>query len=414
MFHSRARIPTCNVAARVAAGKRCETTRASRTRFGTVLLRLPAWNFLLYAARVRVGSMAAFPAGGDSDLGGFPSIPPVDEAMRAAALRRLDTLTKPQGALGRLEPLAAQVCAIQRTLTPAVTRPVAIVFAADHGVADRGVSAYPRAVTEQMVKNFLAGGAAINVLAKLQGLELWIVDAGVDGNCGDHPRLIQAKVRRGTRDFVECAAMTLSECRHALRRGQEALEQAAVPGSNAVILGEMGIGNTAASALLMHALTGLALGDCVGRGTGLDDRGLERKRATLEAALARRAPPQDAVELLTEFGGYEIAMLTGAILAAAARRMVVLIDGFTVTVAAALAARIDAPVLNYCVFGHCSAEHAHRALLAHLKVQPLLDVGMRLGEGTGAAVALSTVRAALALFTDMATFDGAGVSGKDS
>jgi nicotinate-nucleotide--dimethylbenzimidazole phosphoribosyltransferase len=358
--------------------------------------------------------MAAFPAGVDSDLRGFPSIPPVDESMRAAALRRLDTLTKPQGALGRLEPLAAQVCAIQQTLTPAVTQPVAIVFAADHGVADRGVSAYPRAVTEQMVKNFLAGGAAINVLAKLQGLELWIVDAGVDGNCGAHPRLIQAKVRRGTRDFVECAAMTPSECRHALRRGQEALEQAAVSGSNAVVLGEMGIGNTAASALLMHALTGLALGDCVGRGTGLDDRGLERKRATLEAALARRAPPQDVLELLTEFGGYEIAMLTGAILAAAARRMVVLIDGFTVTVAAALAARIDASVLNYCVFGHCSAEYAHRALLAHLKVQPLLDVGMRLGEGTGAAVALSTVRAALALFTEMATFEGAGVSGKDS
>jgi nicotinate-nucleotide--dimethylbenzimidazole phosphoribosyltransferase len=358
--------------------------------------------------------MAAFPAGVDLSLRGFPSIPPVDEAMRAAALHRLDTLTKPQGALGRLEPLAAQVCAIQQTLTPAITQPVAIVFAADHGVADRGVSAYPRAVTEQMVKNFLAGGAAINVLAKLQGLELWIVDAGVDGDCGDHPRLIQAKIRRGTRDFVECAAMTPSECRHALRRGQEILEQAAVSGSNAVILGEMGIGNTAASALLMHSLTGLALGNCVGRGTGLDDLGLERKRATLEAALARCAPPHDALELLTEFGGYEIAMLTGAILAAAARRMVVLIDGFTVTVAAALAARIDASVLNYCVFGHCSAEHAHRALLAHLKVQPLLDVGMRLGEGTGAAVALSTVRAALALFTEMATFEGAGVSGKDS
>jgi nicotinate-nucleotide--dimethylbenzimidazole phosphoribosyltransferase len=358
--------------------------------------------------------MAAFPAGVDLSLRGFPSIPPVDETMRAAALHRLDTLTKPQGALGRLEPLAAQVCAILQTLTPAVTQPVAIVFVADHGVADRGVSAYPRAVTAQMVKNFLAGGAAINVLAKLQGLELWIVDAGVDGDCGDHPRLIQAKVRRGTRDFVECAAMTPTECRDALRRGQECLERAAVSGSNAVILGEMGIGNTAASALLMHALTGLALGDCVGRGTGLDDRGLERKRATLEAALARRAPPHDALELLTEFGGYEIAMLTGAILAAAARRMVVLIDGFTVTVAAALAARIDASVLDYCVFGHCSAEHAHRALLAHLKVQPLLDVGMRLGEGTGAAVALSTVRAALALFTQMATFEGAGVSGKDS
>jgi nicotinate-nucleotide--dimethylbenzimidazole phosphoribosyltransferase len=344
---------------------------------------------------------------------GIAEIPPVDESVREAANRRLDVLTKPLGALGRLEPLAAQVCAIQGTLKPTIAHPIAIVFAADHGIADRGVSAYPRAVTEQMVKNFLAGGAAISVLAKSLGLDLWIVDAGVDGECGHHPRLINAKIRRGTRDFVERAAMTPEECRDALRRGGEALVQVSASGSNAVVLGEMGIGNTAASALLMHGITGHPLGDCVGRGTGLDDPGLARKRATLEAALARRVPPRDPVELLTEFGGYEIAMLTGAILAAAARRMVVMVDGFTVTVATALAARIAPSVLDYCVFGHCSAEHAHRALLAHLNVQPLLDVGMRLGEGTGAAVALSTVRAALALFTDMATFEGAGVSGKD-
>ena len=344
---------------------------------------------------------------------GIAQIPPVDESVREAANRRLDVLTKPLGALGRLEPLAAQVCAIQGTLQPTIAHPIAIVFAADHGIADRGVSAYPRAVTEQMVKNFLAGGAAISVLAKSLGLDLWIVDAGVDGECGHHPRLINAKIRRGTRDFVERAAMTPEECRDALRRGRETLDQVSASGSNAVVLGEMGIGNTAASALLMHGITGRPLGDCVGRGTGLDDLGLARKRATLEAAVARRVPPQDPVELLTEFGGYEIAMLTGAILAAAARRMVVMVDGFTVTVATALAARIAPSVLDYCVFGHCSAEHAHRALLAHLNVQPLLDVGMRLGEGTGAAVALSTVRAALALFTDMATFEGAGVSGKD-
>jgi len=264
-----------------------------------------------------------------------------------------------------------------------------------------------------MVRNFLTGGAAISVLAKLQGMKLWIVDAGVVGDCGKHPRLITAKIRRGTRDFVEQAAMTPDECRNALRQGRAVLERVTVSGTNTVILGEMGIGNTAASALLMHGMTGHQLADCVGRGTGLDDRGLDRKRATLEAAAARRAPPSDPVELLTEFGGYEIAMLTGAVLAAAARRMLVLVDGFTVTVAAALAARMDPSALDYCVFGHCSAEHAHRALLAHLNVQPLLDVEMRLGEGTGAAIALSTVRAALVLFTEMATFEGAGVSGKD-
>jgi nicotinate-nucleotide--dimethylbenzimidazole phosphoribosyltransferase len=345
---------------------------------------------------------------------GFDAVPPADEAIRSAALRRLDSLTKPLGALGNLEPLAAQACAVQRTVEPTIVHPVAVVFAADHGVADRGVSAYPRAVTEQMVKNFLGGGAAISVLARLQGIELWIVDAGVDGDCGSHPRLIDAKVRRGTRDFVEQPAMTEKECTQALHRGRAVLDQVIPAGGNTLLLGEMGIGNTAAAALLMHGLTSHPLADCVGRGTGLDDEGLKRKRATLAAAAARRTPPSDPVELLAEFGGYEIAMLVGALLGAAARRMLILVDGFTVTVAAALAARIDENVLDYCVFGHCSAEHAHRALLADLKVQPLLDIGMRLGEGSGAAVALPLVRAALGLFTQMATFEGAGVSEKSA
>jgi nicotinate-nucleotide--dimethylbenzimidazole phosphoribosyltransferase len=344
----------------------------------------------------------------------FDAVPAADDAFRAAASRRIDSLTKPLGALGALEPLAAQVCAVQRTLEPRIAHPVAVVFAADHGVADRGVSAYPRAVTEQMVKNFLGGGAAISVLARLQGIDLWIVDAGVDGECAGHPRLIDAKVRRGTRDFVDEPAMTPQECAEALRRGRAIIDQVTPAGGNTVLLGEMGIGNTASAALLMHGVTGYPLAQCVGRGTGLDDAGLERKRATLAAAAARRTPPRDPVELLAEFGGYEIAMLVGAVLGAAARRRLIVLDGFTVTVAAALAARIDANVLGYCVFGHCSAEHAHRALLDHLKAHPLLDLGMRLGEGSGAAVALSVVRAALALFTEMATFESAGVSEKSA
>jgi nicotinate-nucleotide--dimethylbenzimidazole phosphoribosyltransferase len=346
-------------------------------------------------------------------LRGFERIPPVDAGVRVRAERRLDVLTKPLGALGRLEPLAAQVCAIQQTLEPAITHPVAVVFAADHGVAERGVSAYPRAVTRQMVLNFLAGGAAISVLARLEGLQLWIVDAGVDGDCGEDPRLINAKVRPGTRDFVQEPAMTVVECQDALRRGQAALARIADARCNTVVLGEMGIGNTASSALLMHRLTGQPLAQCVGRGTGLDDAGLERKRATLAAASARTAT-QDPLELLAEFGGYEIAMLSGAILAAAARRMVILVDGFTVTVAAALAARFDPSALQYCIFGHCSAENAHRRLLEHLGVHPLLDVGMRLGEGSGAAMALGVMRAALALFREMATFETAGVSDKEA
>jgi nicotinate-nucleotide--dimethylbenzimidazole phosphoribosyltransferase len=341
----------------------------------------------------------------------FDPIPPLDEATRLAAARRVDILTKPLGALGRLEPLAVHVCAIQGTLSPKILDPVAIVFAGDHGVADRGVSAYPRAVTGQMVKNFLAGGAAISVLARLQRMELWIVDAGVDDDCGTHPRLIDAKVRRGTRDFGFEPAMSASECRDALMRGKEIIARVATPATNTVVLGEMGIGNTASSALLMHRLTGLPLADCVGRGTGLDDAGVERKRATLEAA-SKRVGSVDTLQLLQEFGGYEIAMLVGAMLAAAARRMLIIVDGFTVTVAAAIAARLDRRLLDYCVFGHCSAERAHAALLKQLEATPLLDLGMRLGEGTGAAVALSAVRAAVALFTEMATFEGAGVSEK--
>jgi nicotinate-nucleotide--dimethylbenzimidazole phosphoribosyltransferase len=333
-----------------------------------------------------------------------------DAAIRAAANRRLDSLTKPLGSLGRLEPLAAQVCAVQRTLTPAISHPVAVVFAGDHGVADRGVSAYPRAVTEQMVRNFLSEGAAINVLARLQGMELWIVDAGVDGDCGSHPRLIAAKIRRGTRDLSVEAAMSAEECRAALERGAQVIDQVIPRGGNTVVLGEMGIGNTASAALLMHGLTGAPLADCIGRGTGLDDAGLKHKREVLTAAFARRPAPQSAEELLAEFGGYEIAMLVGALLRAAAHRNLIIVDGVTVTVAAALAARIEPCMLDYCVFGHCSAEHAHRALLAHLHAEPLLDLGMRLGEGSGAALALSVVRAAVDLFTRMATFEGAGVS----
>ncbi len=340
------------------------------------------------------------------------AVSPADEEIRAAANSRLDKLTKPLGALGRLEPLAAQICAIQRTLSPAISNPVAVVFAADHGVTDRGVSAYPRAVTEQMVRNFLSGGAAINALARLQGLDLWVVDAGVDGDCGPHPRLIEAKLGRGTRDLSAGPAMTAEECGEALFRGREAVDRVMPLGGNTVVLGEMGIGNTASAALLMHGLTRLPLTDCVGRGTGLDDAGLARKIDILSGAWRRRPSPEDPHELLAEFGGYEIAMLVGAMLGSAANRHVIVVDGFTVSVAALLAARIEPRVLDYCVFGHCSAERAHRALLAHLKVEPLLDLGMRLGEGSGAAVALSVIRAAVALFTEMATFEGAGVSGK--
>lgn len=362
------------------------------------------------SAQARVSTVLATQL---SPFRGFSDVTPVDETTRAAALRRLDLLTKPLGSLGRLEPLAAQICAIQRSLNIRIVEPACIVFAADHGAAEHGVSAYPRDVTAQMVANFLHGGAAISVLAKLEGVELWIVDAGVVSECSAHPRLIDAKVRPGTRNFIEEPAMTPEECADALQFGGEMVGRVMPAAGNTLVLGEMGIGNTASAAMLMHGLTGRALIDCIGRGTGLDDEGLERKKRLLGQALRRRALPTDPLILLAEYGGYEIAMLTGAIMAGAARQALILVDGFTVTVAAALAVKLDANVLDYCVFGHCSAEHAHRALLQHLRVQPLLDLGMRLGEGSGAALALPVVRAAVSLFTEMATFEGAGVSNKD-
>lgn len=333
-----------------------------------------------------------------------------DGSIRLAAMAHLDRLTKPVGALGRLEDLAVQICVAHNTLNPKITRPVALVFAADHGIANAGVSAYPQAVTAQMVANFLAGGAAISVLAKEHGFDLRVIDAGVDAEFAPHPALIDAKIRRGTRDCRVEAAMTVEECQQSLVAGKRISEALAIGGTNTMLLGEMGIGNTSASALLMHCLSTRPLGSCVGRGTGLDDAGLARKLAALREARARAAGTLDPHTMLAEFGGYEIAMLVGATLAAAERRLLILVDGFTVTVAVALAARIDPSVLDACVFSHCSAEPGHRALLRDLGAMPLLDLGMRLGEGSGAALALPLARSAVAVFHRMATFDAAGVS----
>jgi nicotinate-nucleotide--dimethylbenzimidazole phosphoribosyltransferase len=336
-----------------------------------------------------------------------------DAAARSAALQRLDRLTKPLGALGRLEGLAAQLCAIQGAARPKITDPHVLVFAGDHGAADRGVSAYPRAVTGQMVANFLAGGAAINVLARSHGFSLLVVDAGVDALFDPHPQLISAKIRRGTRDYVAEPAMTRTECDDALKQGAALATRVARAGSTALVLGEMGIGNTASATLLMHGLTGRSLDLCVGRGTGLDDAGVACKLAVLKAARARAPAVTDPVDLLTEFGGYEIAMLVGCLIGGAANRLVLVIDGFTVTVAAALATHLRSNILQYCVFAHRSAEQAHRALLNYLGVEPLLDLGLRLGEGTGGALAVPLLQAATALFEEMATFESAGVSDRD-
>ena len=325
---------------------------------------------------------------------------------------RIDGKTKPPGSLGQLERLALQVGQVQQSLTPSLDRPRLLVFAGDHGAARAGVSAYPQEVTWQMVENFLSGGAAINVFARLNGLELQVIDAGVAHDFGARQGLVDAKIAFGTRSYLEQAAMSSAERDAALVRGAAIVHALAEQGCRVIGFGEMGIGNTAAASLLTHHLTGTPLADCVGRGTGLDDAGLARKQALLAQAARRAAlaPDADALSVLAEFGGFEIAMMSGAMLAAAERGLLLLIDGFIVTSALLVAARLAPAICDYCVFCHRSAEPGHLAQLRALDAEPLLDLDLRLGEGTGAALAWPLVRAAAAFLNEMASFVSAGVS----
>ncbi|MDP9109590.1 MAG: nicotinate-nucleotide--dimethylbenzimidazole phosphoribosyltransferase [Pseudomonadota bacterium] len=326
----------------------------------------------------------------------------------ARALRSaIDNKTKPRGSLGRLEDLALQLGLIQQTLQPTINAPTILVFAGDHGVVAEHISAYPQSVTWQMVENFLAGGAAINVLARHSNCQLQVIDAGVNHEFGARAGLIDRKIAAGTANFAQHAAMTASQCAQALQAGRELV--AALEG-NLVGFGEMGIGNTTSAAALLHRLCGIALTDCVGAGTGLDEEGVAHKCAVIARAVALHANLDDPIAILTAFGGFEIAMMVGAMLAAAERRMVLLIDGFIVTSALLVAAAIAPQILDYCVFAHCSDEHGHRAMLRHLDARVLLQLDLRLGEGTGCALALPLVQAAARLLAEMATFDSAQVS----
>ncbi|MCY1350121.1 Nicotinate-nucleotide--dimethylbenzimidazole phosphoribosyltransferase [compost metagenome] len=340
----------------------------------------------------------------------FPEITPLDNTLRPALQAAIDDKTKPLGALGRLESLALQLGLILGTQRPVLQRPTVIVFAADHGVADAGVSAYPAEVTAQMVRNFLAGGAAINVFSRQHGIALEIVDAGVRVPLPAAPGLVNCRIADGTRNFAQEPAMTPEQAAAAMTAGMARVLRHAQQGCNVIGFGEMGIANTSAAACLMQRLTGLPLADCIGRGTGLDDAGLARKREVLEAALALHADAQAPLDVLATFGGFEIAMMAGAFLAAAASRMVILVDGFIASAALLVAQRLDPNVLQYCVFTHCSHERGHRALLDHFGAEPLLALDLRLGEGTGAALAWPLLASAVAFLNEMATFSGAGVS----
>jgi len=335
----------------------------------------------------------------------IPSI--FDAALAARVQHALDRKTKPTGALGRLESVGLQLALIQGREVPRLEEPQLVVFAADHGIAARGVSAYPGVVTRQMVQNMLAGGAAVSVLARQHGLALTIVDCGVRHVFSPRPGLVIAKVAYGSADPLAGPAMTAAQCEAAMANGDRLLCD--LPG-NALLLGEMGIGNTSAASLLMARLTGRPLAECVGRGTGLDDAGLARKRAVLEQALAVNASARAPLQVLATLGGLEIATMTGAVLRAARERRVILVDGFITTAAVAVAAALAPAVLECCVFAHASAETGHARWLADLGVQPLLDLDLRLGEGSGAALAWPLLESACRILAEMASFEAAGVS----
>jgi nicotinate-nucleotide--dimethylbenzimidazole phosphoribosyltransferase len=342
-------------------------------------------------------------------------IRPLDGAAAATARRHLDSLTKPRGSLGRLEELAEHLAAIQGR-APSVDHKALLIFAGDHGVAGRGVSAYPSDVTPQMVLNFLRGGAAANVLARQAGATVTVVDIGVDydfgGDFGEVPGLVSRKIRRGTRDLCVEDAMTAEECLRAIDAGIELAREHVGRGAGCLIAGEMGIGNTTAATATFCALYGLVPSDVVGRGTGVDDPGLLRKCEAIELALARHeARANDGpLEILASLGGYEIAAIAGLAIAAAATRTPLIVDGFIATAGAAIAVALDARIRDFLFFGHRSNERAHHTVLQRLEARPLLDLDMRLGEGTGALLASHLLEAACRVYAEMATFATAGVS----
>ena len=344
----------------------------------------------------------------------IPHLPDLtDPALTARLQRLIDQKTKPLGSLGRLESLALRLGQILGTEAPQLQAPQMLVCAGDHGLAARGVSAFPSDVTWQMVENFLAGGAAVSVLARQHGLALTVVDCGVVKDIAarpcapGEPRLLLRKVAPGTQDASQGPAMGLAQCEAALQNGMDVVR--GLPG-NAVLLGEMGIGNTSVASLLLARLAGLPIAECTGAGTGLDAAGIARKCAVLQQALDANAGATEPLAALAALGGFEVATLVGAVLQAAAERRVIVVDGFITSAAVLVASRLQPHVLQRCVFAHRSGERAHGLMLEQMEAEPLLDLGLRLGEGSGAALAWPLLQSACAILREMASFEAAGVA----
>lgn len=340
-------------------------------------------------------------------------VTPVSQDLKTALQDKIDQKTKPPGSLGMLEGIALQAGLVQKTLTPAINHPAIIVFAGDHGIAADGlVNPFPQAVTAQMVYNFLQGGAAINVFCRQFQLALTVVDAGVNHEFPPHPLLKDRKIGMGTQHYLHMPAMSLDQCKLAMQAGAEEVKLLHAGGCNTVGFGEMGIGNTSSASLLMSYFTNIPVGECVGIGTGSNVQQLAQKRAILQQVVAKHARPASAEQALATFGGFEIAMICGAMLQAAAMEMLIVIDGFIVTAACMVATAMQPAVKDYCIFAHCSDEKGHKMMLQHLGVVPLLQIGMRLGEGTGAALAIPLIQSAVAFLNEMASFNSAQVSNR--
>ncbi len=330
---------------------------------------------------------------------------------------KINNKTKPLGALGMLEELALKIGLIQNSLSPVISKPHIVVFAGDHGIAATGkVNPYPQAVTAQMVLNFVNGGAAINVFTKQHNISLTVVDAGVNIDFDPSLPIVHAKINQGTADYSEYNAMSIDEVNAAIEKGGSIVQALFDDGCNTIGFGEMGIGNTSSASLIMHHLLNLPLSECVGRGTGSTDEQLQLKLATLEdASRLHELNRYDITphQLLCRIGGFEIAMMVGAYHKAAELNMVIVVDGFIATAALLVAKQYNQTITDHCIFAHCSDENGHRKMLEHLNANPVLHLGMRLGEGTGAALAIPLLQSAVAFLNEMASFESAGVSGKE-
>ncbi len=338
------------------------------------------------------------------------TITPLDKTLENAIQHSINLKTKPIGSLGYLEKTALQIGLIQNTKTPSLEKPTIVVFAGDHGIAIKGeVNPFPQIVTQQMVFNFLNGGAAINAFSNQNAIDLKIVDAGVNHDFGLIDGLIDAKIDYATKNYEDEPAMTMEQCQLAIQKGAEIVTATHNEGCNVIGFGEMGISNSSSAALLMSYFTAIPIAECVGAGTGLQMEAIKQKKRVLEHVYSSHTITSP-LEALATFGGFEIVMITGAILKAAELRMTVLVDGFIVTAALLAANALEENVLDYCICAHNSDEQGHKKMLKHLDKKPLIDLGMRLGEGTGVAVAYPVIQSAVAFLNNMASFEAAGVT----